>query len=67
MVGSRVFNLSVIFIESLFYGYMSNISSKKIESLGILNLKGPDSRNSRERHAKTPIRNRPIGKSDFYS
>ena len=36
-----------------------------VESLGIINLKGPDSRNSRKRHSRTPLRGEPMSKPVF--
>ena len=47
---------------------MSNvIYIMEIKSLGIRNLKEPDSRNSRKRHSRTTLRGEPMGGPNFCS
>ena len=51
-----------------FCGYMNNISfmsQKCMKSLGIVKLKEPDSKNSRKRQARTPLRGEPMGNPNF--
>ena len=42
-----------------------NIYLKYVQLLGILYLKGPDSKNSMNRQARTPLSGLPIGSPDF--
>ena len=41
------------------YIYIYMCVCVKIESLGITNLKGPDFRNSRKKHSRTTLREKP--------
>ena len=55
MVDSIYFHLPVIFVYCYIY-------VTEIELLSIINLKEPDSRNLKKRHARTPLRGEPLNK-----
>lgn len=68
MVGSTEFSFLAMCSISVFVGRRINMSSmylKYVQLLGSLYLKGPDSRNSRKRHARTPLSGLPMGNPDF--
>ena len=57
MEGSTLFNFSAVSLIFMFWGWKM--------SMGCLYLKGPDSKNSKYRQARTPLGRFPIGRPDF--
>ena len=58
MIGSILFNLSIIFAKLSFHGYINDISfmeEKYLESLDIMNWKEPNLKSLRNTQAMTPL------------
>ena len=67
--GSTLFTFSVISSIFMFWGRKMNISSiylHYVVLMGNLYLKGLDSKNSKNRQARTPLSGFPIEKPAFY-